>query len=272
MNVETTAQPLLDRLIAAIDAHGPLAVAVSGGVDSMTLAHVAWRFARERPVMMHAVGPAVSASARQRLDEHAQREGWPLQLLDAGEQGDPRYRANPIDRCYYCKNNLYARMRAASTRTIASGTNLDDLADFRPGLRAAGEHAVVHPFVEAGLDKAAVYAIAASLGLADLERLPPQPCLASRVETGIPIDAGDLAFIDRVEAKLTALRGTSAVHRCRVTSRGIVVELGEVTGAAGHAEVAEALARAACADDGRAFAGVRGYVRGSAFVQPVADG
>lgn len=265
------AQPLA-RLVAAIDTHGPLAIAVSGGVDSMTLAHVAWRYARERPVMMHAVGPAVPANARARLDEHAQREGWPLELIDAGEQRDPRYRANPIDRCYYCKNNLYERMRAATTRVIASGTNLDDLTDFRPGLRAAGEHGVVHPFVEAALDKAAVYAIAGGLGLGDLERLPPQPCLASRVETGIAIDARDLAFIDRIEAMLTALRGESAVHRCRVTSRGIVVELGEAGGASPHREAVEALARGACADDGRAFAGVRAYLRGSAFVRPVADG
>ncbi len=128
-------------------------------------------------------------------------------LLDAGEQADARYRANPVDRCYYCKTNLYARIREATPDAIASGTNRDDLDDFRPGLRAAAERDVVHPYVEAGIDKADVYALAASLGLDDLERLPAQPCLASRVETGIAIAPDDLAFIDAVETRLAARLG-----------------------------------------------------------------
>ena len=144
----------LARLVAALDRHERLAVAVSGGVDSMTLAHVAWRFARTRTTMYHATGPAVPAAARGRVEAHAATHGWPLTLLDAGEQADPRYRANPVDRCYYCKTNLYARIREATPDTIASGTNRDDLDDFRPGLRAAAERDVVHPYVEAGIDKA----------------------------------------------------------------------------------------------------------------------
>ena len=136
-------------------------IAVSGGVDSMTLAHVAWRFARARTTMYHATGPAVPAAARARVEAHAATHGWPLVLLDAGEQADARYRANPVDRCYYCKTNLYARIREATPDTIASGTNRDDLDDFRPGLRAAAERDVVHPYVEAGIDKARVYALAA---------------------------------------------------------------------------------------------------------------
>ena len=111
--------------------------------------------------MYHATGPAVPAAARGRVEAHAAKHGWPLALLDAGEQADPRYRANPVDRCYYCKTNLYARIREATPDTIASGTNRDDLDDFRPGLRAAAERDVVHPYVEAGIDKARVYALAA---------------------------------------------------------------------------------------------------------------
>jgi uncharacterized protein len=256
---------LLERLVAVLDAHGALAIAVSGGVDSMTLAHVAWRHARERPIMIHAVGPAVPAAARARVDRHAARHEWPLALLDAGEQSDARYRANPVDRCYYCKTNLYARIRAMTARPIASGTNVDDLGDFRPGLRAAAEHGVVHPYVDAGVDKSAIYALAARLGLADLERLPAQPCLASRVETGIAIARDDLAFIDAVEAALTALRGAHAVHRCRVTHAGVVVEIADAADAAA-AESAAAIARAACTAQGRVFAGVRAYARGAAFL------
>lgn len=256
-------------LLRVLDAHEHLALAVSGGVDSMTLAHVAQRLSRVRATMVHACGPAVPAAARERVERHAAAHGWRLELLDAGEQDDPRYRANPVDRCYYCKTNLYRRMREFTTEPIASGTNLDDLDDFRPGLRAAAEHGVVHPYVEAGIDKAGVYAIAATLGLTDLERLPAQPCLASRVETGIAIATADLAFIDEVESRLARELGSEGVLRCRVTHAGIVVEL-DARDAASLA-TARSIAQAACIAHARRFAGVRPYRRGSAFLVAAAD-
>ncbi len=269
MNAALPANPLLARLVAALDRHDRLALAVSGGVDSMTLAHVAWRFSRARTTMYHATGPAVPAAARARVETHAARHGWPLVMLDAGEQADVRYRANPVDRCYYCKSNLYARIREATPDPIASGTNRDDLADFRPGLRAAAERDVVHPYVEASIDKANVYSLAASLGLDDLERLPAQPCLASRVETGIAIAPEDLAFVDAVETRLAAHFGREAVLRCRVTHAGIVVELAAAqdTAAAG---IAREIATDLCRREGRIFAGVRSYARGAAFLRNVA--
>jgi len=216
MNAALPIGDVLARLVATLDRHDRLAIAVSGGVDSMTLAHVAWRCSRSRATMVHATGPAVPAAARRRVEAHAASNGWPLVLLDAGEQRDERYRANPVDRCYYCKSNLYARIREATPDPIASGTNLDDLDDFRPGLRAAAERDVVHPYVEAAIDKADVYALAATLGLHDLERLPAQPCLASRVETGIAIAQEDLAFIDAVDP----LPGDPRGHRDRARDRG----------------------------------------------------
>ncbi len=271
MSTALPASADLARLVAVLDRHERLAIAVSGGVDSMTLAHVAWRHARPRTTMYHATGPAVPAAARGRVEAHAARHGWPLVLLDAGEQADARYRANPVDRCYYCKSNLYARIAGMTAETIASGTNCDDLHDFRPGLRAAGEHDVVHPYVEAGFAKAQVYALATLLDLDDLERLPAQPCLASRVETGIAIAADDLAFIDAVETRLAQRIGPGAVLRCRVTHAGIVIEVG----AASHAdckEQAAAIGRDACLAAGRTFMGVRPYARGAAFLHQVRHG
>jgi uncharacterized protein len=259
------------RLVAVLDRHDVLAIAVSGGVDSMTLAHVASRYSSARATMYHAIGPAVPAAARRRVEQPAARHGWSLVLLDAGEQGDARYRANPVDRCYYCKTNLYERIGRVTSDPIASGTNCDDLDDFRPGLRAADEHRVVHPYVEAAIDKGDVYALAAELGLDDLERLPAQPCLASRVETGIAIAAEDLAFIDAVETRLAACFGREAVLRCRVTHAGVVIELAAAHDPA-YAAKATAIGSEVCTAAGRAFAGVRPYTRGAAFLRKTAHG
>jgi len=258
----------LARLVPVLDRFDRLAIAVSGGVDSMTLAHVAARHSRTQATMYHATSPAVPASARERVGAHAARHGWNLVVVDARELADDRYRANPVDRCYYCKTNLYDRIASVTRDTIASGTNVDDLTDFRPGLRAASEHDVVHPYVEAKIAKSDIYAIAESLELRDLERLPAQPCLSSRVETGIAIDPIDLAFIDAVETQLAQGLGREATVRCRVTHAGIVIELGD----AANEAVAHEIGRAACLAEGRAFAGVRPYARGAAFLRRVSHG
>lgn len=270
MNAAAPQDALLARLVALLDCHERLAIAVSGGVDSMTLAHVAQRFSRADATMYHASGPAVPASAGARVRAHAAQQDWRLVLLDARELADARYRANPVDRCYYCKSNLYGRIRDLTADVIASGTNCDDLSDFRPGLRAAGESGVVHPFVAAGIDKAGVYALAAALGLDDLEQLPAQPCLASRVETGIAISAVDLAFIDDVETELAARVGRGMVLRCRVTHEGVVIELPDATDFAAVESAREIGARV-CDTSGRVFIGVRPYRRGAAFLRTGVD-
>ena len=268
-----TSQAIRTRLVAALDRHDALAIAVSGGVDSMTLAHVAWRYSRARTTMYHATGPAVPAAARSRVEEHAARHGWPLVLLDAGEQADVRYRANPVDRCYYCKSNLYARIGQATSDPIASGTNRDDLADFRPGLRAAAERDVVHPYVEAAIDKSDVYALAADLGLDDLERLPAQPCLASRVETGIAIAAGRSCVHRRrgdAPRRAHGTRGGAPLPRDARGHRHRARAWPTIRRARRDGPAKSGATRALSA--GRAFAGVRPYARGAAFLRKARDG
>ncbi len=257
------------RLALARTLHrlGPIAVAVSGGVDSVTLAAVAHEeLGRDRVAMLHAVSPAVPGDARRRLELLAGERGWDLHCIDAGELDDPRYVANPSNRCFFCKTDLYAAMRRATDRQLVSGTNVDDLGEYRPGLTAARDAGVVHPFVEAEMAKGAVRELARTLGLADVAELPASPCLSSRIETGIAISRARLRFVEEVEAFLRLRLGADAVVRCRVRASGIVIELGvELVEQGEVADRVSALARThGIAPAHVAFAP---YVNGSAFLR-----
>ena len=255
-------------LVAVLEGLRSPIVAVSGGVDSMTLSHVVHRHGRGAR-MVHAISPAVPGEATERVKAHAARAGWALDLIDAGEFADPRYRANPVNRCYFCKHNLYGEIAQRFGGAILSGTNLDDLGDFRPGLKAAKEHGVRHPFVEAGLTKADVRALARKLGLDDLAELPAAPCLSSRVETEIAIEARTLALVEAVETRLRNALGPADI-RCRVVARGVRLEFGEAALANYHASRSIGLRveiAAMIADAGHALLEPAPYRRGSAFVR-----
>lgn len=221
----------LQRLEAVLSTLPAIACAVSGGVDSLTLATFAHRRFANRVTMFHAVSPAVPDEATRRTKGLAEREGWSLTLIDAGEFAVAQYRANPVNRCYFCKTSLYGAIRPATTAQIVSGTNLDDLGEYRPGLDAAAEHAVRHPFVEAAIDKTTVRALARELGLGDVAELPSAPCLSSRIETGIGIDPQMLAAVHASELLVKERLNPSTV-RCRVRATGAVIELDAATLAA----------------------------------------
>lgn len=256
----------LEALLAAEPA--AVAIAVSGGVDSMTLAYLAHRTLGGRAVMFHASSAAVPAEATERVRQHATRHGWSFEVIDAGETADPRYGSNPPDRCFWCKTNLYATISRRTTATVFSGANLDDLDDYRPGLRAAADHGVRHPWIEAGVSKSTIRHIAANHGLYELADLPASPCLASRIETGIPVTIGALAAVDELERVIGATLQPQTL-RCRIRPTGIEIQLDP-----------EALTRAdraaikALASDVMAVRRVDGeisfseYRRGSAFRRP----
>ena len=256
----------LQRLPAVLAGLPGPAVAVSGGVDSLTLAAAAHDVLGARTRVVHAVSPAVPPEATMRVRVLAARRGWRLDVVDAGEFADPRYLANPANRCFFCKTNLYATLRriAGPDGPVASGTNLDDLDDWRPGLQAAAEHGVVHPFVEAGLAKADVRRLARDLGLGTIADLPAQPCLSSRIETGIPVTAADLALVHAVETEVAAALAPQAV-RARLFRRGLVVQLDADALARADDRLARRVAAVAARHGRPGTPAFEAYARGSAF-------
>ena len=254
----------LARLQDILRRIGPADIAVSGGVDSLTLAAAAHAVLGADARMHHAVSPAVPPEATERTKALAATRGWELTLFDAGEFADARYRQNPSDRCFFCKTNLYGTLAARVAGTILSGTNTDDLSDWRPGLRAAEQHRVRHPFVEAGIDKATVRALAAQLGLGDVADLPASPCLSSRIETGIHVEPELLALVHRAETWVARTLAPRTV-RCRVRAAGVVIELD----AEALARVSPDMAAALAALAGRPVS-FAAYRTGSAFLRPPA--
>ncbi len=198
-------------LVAWFSADASYAIALSGGVDSAVVARAA-TLAGVRCFAVTSTGPAVSRRELRDAQEIARRVGIDHHWIDAGELRDPRYRANDARRCYHCKSHLFATVAARFPQvTIVTGTNRDDLSDYRPGLQAAQEAAVRAPLAELGLGKDQVRRLARYWRLPISEK-PASPCLASRIAYGVEVTEQRLASIDAAEAFLRSL----GVADCRV--------------------------------------------------------
>lgn len=218
------------KLHAMLALYPSRVVACSGGIDSLLLATLAHRAAPEGTVVAHTVTPAVPGPATARVVAFAEREGWDLHIVRSNEFDDERYLANPADRCYFCKSNLYDAIAAVQQAAIAgqdavilSGANTDDLGEYRPGLIAAAEHAVHHPYVEADWAKSDIRTAARDLGLAEAD-LPASPCLASRLYTGTRVTAARLQAVEAGEAVVNQLTGIGVV-RCRIREDDVHIEV-----------------------------------------------
>jgi uncharacterized protein len=210
-------------------ARAPLAIGFSGGVDSAYLA-VAARLTLGADRMVAMIGRSVSYPEAQwtAARDVAREFDVPVLELDTAELEDPRYAANPSNRCYYCKTELWSKLvpiaRARGFVTIADGTNADDLTDWRPGAQAGREHGIASPLAELGFTKQHIRDASRRLGLATWKQ-PSSPCLSSRLPYGIAVTPARLEQVERAEAALRTL-GVTGDLRVRHHDDLARVELG----------------------------------------------
>ena len=183
-------------------------VAFSGGVDSSLVAYVAAETLGEDALAVTSGSQSLKRSDLKLAGELAEKWGMRHRVIVTDEVSKPEYRANPVNRCFYCKTTLYdALARIAADEGydhLLNGTNTDDLGDHRPGLIAANDFHVVSPLVDAGFDKADIRALAAHLGL-DNAAKPQSACLSSRFPYGSHITEQRLAQVEAAEDALAAL-------------------------------------------------------------------
>jgi uncharacterized protein len=206
-------------------------VAYSGGTDSTLVAAVAAGALGERALAVTAVSPSLPPGELAEARRVARAIGVRHRAVRTHETKDEAYLANGLDRCYHCKSELYGVLgRVAEDvgcSVVVSGANLDDLGDYRPGLRAAKERGVRHPLVEVGFTKAEVREAARELGIPTWDK-PASACLSSRIAFGVRISVEELSKVGRAERLLKDL----GFAQCRVRVHGDVarveVELAEL--------------------------------------------
>jgi len=183
-------------------------VALSGGADSAYLAWAAHRAIGSHALSVTALSPSYSAHDRAVVEEFVRQLGVRHEFIETHEMENPKYRANASDRCYFCKNELFTVLDVMAQErgfaVVAYGVNADDTLDFRPGHRAASEHRVLAPLLDAGLHKTEIRLLSQRAGLPTWDR-PASACLASRLPYGTEVTPERLALVERAEAALREL-------------------------------------------------------------------
>lgn len=198
----------LAQLRDQLRAHAPLVIAYSGGVDSAYLLAEARRTLGGAALGVIADSPSLPRQALADALALAEKIGARVEVVKTDELDNPQYAANPMNRCYFCKAELFTRLdslaRERGFRAIAYGENADDMKQVRPGRQAAAEFSILGPLRDAGLTKAEIRDLSRDLGLPTADA-PAQPCLSSRIPHGTPVTIEALAMVERGEAHVRSL-------------------------------------------------------------------
>lgn len=243
----------MEKLRALLRSFGSCLVAYSGGVDSVFLARVAQEVLGERALAAVADSASLPRRELEEALEIGRRFGFPVRVVHTREFENAGYLANPTNRCYFCKHELFTELeplaRAEGFAVIAYGENASDVGDFRPGAKAAAEFQVRAPLKEVGLTKAEIRELSAELGLPTADK-PQMACLSSRIPYGEAVTPEKLRMIEEAEYVLRDL----GFYDVRVRHHELPVQnfagLGDVAGVGksasgqdGEGKVARALAR-----------------------------
>ena len=220
----TDLEPKRSLLEASLGKLGSLLVAYSGGVDSAYLAWVARRALGDRMLAVIADSPSLARTQLSDAIAFAQEQSIPLEVVATSELDRPEYIRNDSGRCFFCKDELFTLMedlcQARGFDAIAYGVNLNDQGDFRPGQKAAANHHVRAPLLDAGLTKDEIRLLARQAGLRIWDN-PASACLSSRIEYGRPVTREALAVVEKGEDALRAL----GFRQFRVRHHGEIVRI-----------------------------------------------
>lgn len=225
MTDSTALDAKLVSLQQKLRALGRILIAFSGGVDSTFLLKVAVdTLGRDNVLAVISNGPVLPRGELDLARQLARQIGANLLEIETDEMDDPKFRANPTDRCFHCKSTLFRHLQPIAEQhglnAILTGLNADDLGDYRPGIQAARQFGVVEPMAAVGLTKADIRELSRWFGLSTAEK-PASPCLASRIPYGQEVTEEKLSQIERGEAFLRGM----GIRDCRVRHHGNVARL-----------------------------------------------
>ena len=204
----TVASEKYERLRGLLRSYGSCLVAYSGGVDSVFLAYVAHDVLKDKALAAIADSPSLPRRELEEALALAREFRFPVRVIRTREFENASYLANPENRCYFCKHELFSELaplaKAEGLAVIAYGENASDIGDYRPGAQAAAQFQVRAPLKEAGLTKADIRTLSADLGLPTAEK-PQMACLSSRVPYGEAVSMAKLSMIERAENVLRDL-------------------------------------------------------------------